>query len=77
MADGAWLPDGTFRHLLYFDAQKVERLFRAEVLRMLLEKGRIDADTVNNMLSGRTAACGPTARCGLRTARARYDSAEP
>ena len=47
----AWLPDGTFRHLLYFDAQKVERLFRAEVLRMLLEKGRIDADTVNNMLS--------------------------
>ncbi len=51
MADGAWLPDGTFRHLLYFDAEKVERLFRAEVLRMLLEKGRIDADTVNNMLS--------------------------
>ena len=43
MADGAWLPDGTFRHLLYFDAQKVERLFRAEVLRMLFEKGRIDA----------------------------------
>ncbi len=51
MADGAGLPDGTFRHLLYFDAEKVERLFRAEVLRMLLEKGRIDADTVDNMLS--------------------------
>jgi hypothetical protein len=51
MADGAWLPDGTFRHLLYFDSKKVERLFRAEVLRMLLDKGLIDAATVENILS--------------------------
>jgi hypothetical protein len=51
MADGAWLPDGTFRHLLYFDSEKVGRLFRAEVLRMLLEKGLIDAETVENILS--------------------------
>ena len=51
MADGAWLADGSFRHLLYFDSKKVERLFRAEVLRMLLEKGRIDDATVENILS--------------------------
>ena len=26
MADGAWLPDGTFRHLLYFDADTVDNM---------------------------------------------------
>ena len=42
-ADGIHLltvesPSGTFRPLAWFDSQHVERLFRAEVLRMLLEK---------------------------------------
>jgi len=51
MADGAWLPDGSFRHLLYFDSDKIEKLFRAVVLRTLVENGRIDEATVSNLLS--------------------------
>ena len=38
LTDGGFLPDGTFRHLLYFDTDKVEALFRAEVLRLLLKE---------------------------------------
>jgi len=51
LTDGGFLPDGTFRHLLYFDSDKVEELFRAEVLRLLLKKQLIDEQAVNNMLS--------------------------
>jgi hypothetical protein len=38
VTDGGFLPDGTFRPLAWFDSRHVERLFRAEVLRMLLDK---------------------------------------
>lgn len=55
MTDGGFLPDGTFRHLLYFDSDKVEALFRAEVLRLLLKKQLITEQTVNNMLSWRNS----------------------
>ncbi len=51
LTDGGFLPDGTFRHLLYFDSDKIEELFRAEVLRLLLKKQLISEQTVNNMLS--------------------------
>jgi hypothetical protein len=53
LTDGGFLPDGTFRHLLYFDSDKVEELFRAEVLRLLLKKQLITEQTVSNMLSWR------------------------
>ena len=39
VTDGGFLPDSTFRPLAWFDSRHVERLFRAEVLRMLLEQG--------------------------------------
>ena len=37
--------------MLYWDTDKLEELFRAEVFRLLLEKDLIGRDTVNNMLS--------------------------
>jgi hypothetical protein len=55
LTDGAFLPDGTFRHLLYFDSGTVEELFRAQVLRLLLKKQLITEQTVNNMLSWRNS----------------------
>jgi hypothetical protein len=55
LTDGGFLPDGTFRHLLYFDSNKVEKLFRAEVLRLLLKKQLITEQAVNNMLSWRSS----------------------
>jgi hypothetical protein len=55
MTDGGFLPDGTFHHLPYFDSDKVEQLFRAEVLRLLLKKQLITEQTVNNMLSWRNS----------------------
>ena len=51
ITDGGFLEDGTFRHMLYWDTDKLEELFRAEVFRLLLEKELIGRDTVNNMLS--------------------------
>ena len=46
-------PDGTFRPLGWFDSQHVERLFRAEVLRMLLSRELITEAIVDNLLSWR------------------------
>ncbi len=37
--------------MLYWDTNKLEELFRAEVFRLLIEKDLIGRDTVNNMLS--------------------------
>ncbi|MCP4202666.1 MAG: hypothetical protein GY769_12115 [bacterium] len=51
VTDGGFLPDGTFRPLAWFDSQHVERLFRAEVLRMLLAKELITEAIVDNLLS--------------------------
>jgi len=51
VTDGGFLPDGTFRPLVWFHSQHVERLFRAEVLRMLLAKELISEAVVDNLLS--------------------------
>ena len=53
LTDGGWLPDGTFRHLLAFDSVHVEKLFRAEVLRLLVARRKISEDAVGNLLSWR------------------------
>lgn len=53
LTDGGWLPDGTFRHLLAFDTDAVEKLFRAEVLRLLVARGKISEAIVDNLLSWR------------------------
>jgi hypothetical protein len=51
VTDGGFLADGTFRPLAWFDSRYVERLFRAEVLRMLLDKELISEATIDNLLS--------------------------
>ena len=53
LTDGGWLPDGTFRHLLAFDSVQVEKLFRAEVLRLLVARGKIPEEVVENLLTWR------------------------
>lgn len=53
LTDGGWLPDGTFRHLLAFDSSSVEKLLRAEVLRLLVARGKISEDVVENLLTWR------------------------
>ena len=53
ITDGGSTPDGAFRQLVWFDSRHVERLFRAEVLRRLLDKGLISEAVVDNLLSWR------------------------
>ncbi len=53
VTDGGFGPAGTFRPLSCFHSQHVERLFRAEVLRMLLDKELINEAIVDNLLSWR------------------------
>ena len=53
LTDGGWLPDGTFRHLLAFDSSQVEKLFRAEVLRLLVARRKISGEVVDNLLTWR------------------------
>jgi hypothetical protein len=53
LTDGGWLPDGAFRHLLAFDSSQVEKLFRAEVLRLLVARGKISGEVVDNLLTWR------------------------
>ncbi|HNU83997.1 MAG TPA: transposase [Thermoanaerobaculia bacterium] len=53
LSDGGWLPDGTFRHLLAFDSSAIEKLFRAEVLRLLDARSKISEEVVANLLSWR------------------------
>jgi len=48
-----WLLDGTYRHLLAFDAEAVEKLSRAEVLRLLIGRGKLTEAVVDNLLSWR------------------------
>jgi len=45
--------EGTFERFTYFDTCLIERLFRAEVLRLLVSKGLISQDVVDNLLSWR------------------------
>ncbi|MGB6000365.1 MAG: transposase zinc-binding domain-containing protein, partial [Thermoanaerobaculia bacterium] len=42
MTDGGFRPDGSFHHLPRFNSRHLERLFRAEVLRRLMDKGLIE-----------------------------------
>ncbi len=53
LTDGGWLPDGTLRHLLAFDSVQVETLFRAKVLRLLMARGKISEEVVENLLTWR------------------------
>ena len=53
VTDGGFMRDGAFRPLAWFHSQHVERLFRAEVLRMLLRKELITEAIVDNLLSWR------------------------
>jgi hypothetical protein len=53
VTDGGFRPDGSFRPLVWFDPQQVERLFRAEVLRTLLSRNLITEQVVTNLLSWR------------------------
>ena len=53
MTDGVFLPDGSFRHLLWVDGEALERLWRAEVLRQLVERGKIGQEVVESLLSWR------------------------
>ncbi len=53
ITDGVFCPDGTFQRFTHFDTSLVERLFRAELLRILLCKGLISQDIVENLLSWR------------------------
>lgn len=53
LTDGGWLPGGTFRHLLAFDSVQVEKLLRAEALRLLVARGKISEDVVEGLLTWR------------------------
>ena len=50
VTDGGFMRDGAFRPLAWFHSQHVERLFRAEVLRMLVRKELITEAIVDNLL---------------------------
>ena len=51
--DGDLRPEGSFRHLPRFNSRHLERLFRAEVLRMLVDKDLFGEETVRNLLAWR------------------------
>ncbi len=51
VTDGVFDRDGTFERFTFFDTGLIERLFRAEVLRMLTGKGLISQDVVENLMS--------------------------
>ena len=53
MTDGGFRPDGSFYHLPGFNSRHLERLSRAEILRMLVDKGLIGEETVRNLLAWR------------------------
>ena len=51
ITDGVFSTDGTFDRFPHFDAPLIERIFRAELLRMLRGKGLISQEIVDNLLS--------------------------
>jgi len=53
VSDGVFDCDGTSERFTFFDTQLIERLFRAEVLRLLIGKGLISQQVVDNLLSWR------------------------
>lgn len=64
VTDGGFTPGGAFRPIAWFHSQHVERLFRAEVLRMLLGKELIIEAVVDNLLSWRHS--GSSAHAAVR-----------
>ncbi len=53
VTDGVFGRDGTFERFTYLDTHLIERLFRAELLRLLTDKGLISQEVVDNLLSWR------------------------
>ena len=53
ITDGVFCPDGAFEPFPYLDAGLIEQLFGAELLRVLMDKGLISQDIVDNLLSWR------------------------
>ncbi|MGB6363834.1 MAG: transposase [Thermoanaerobaculia bacterium] len=53
VTDGGFRPDGTFCALPGLNSRHLERLFQAEVLRILVDKGLIGGETVRNLLTWR------------------------
>ncbi len=53
VTDGGFHSDGSFRHLLWVDGEALERLWRSEVLRLLVERGKIGQEVVESLLSWR------------------------
>ncbi len=53
VTDGGFRPDRGFRHLPRFNSRHLERLFRGEVLRMLVDKTIIDEEIVRSLLAWR------------------------
>jgi len=51
VTDGVFDRGGTFARFAFFDTGLIERLFRAEVLRLLIGKGLISQEVVDNLLS--------------------------
>ena len=51
ITDGVLEPDGSFERLPYPHCRQLERLFRAELLRLLLARGLISQEVVDNLLS--------------------------
>jgi hypothetical protein len=51
VTDGVFDRGGAFERFTYFDTDLMEQLFRAEVLRLLVGKGLISQDVVDNLLS--------------------------
>ena len=50
VTDGGFLPDGSFRHLLWVDIEALVRLWRAEVLRLLVDRGKIGQEVVESLV---------------------------
>jgi hypothetical protein len=53
ITDGVFARDGTFERFPFFDTHLIEELFRAELLRVMVDKGLISQDVVDNLLSWR------------------------
>jgi hypothetical protein len=80
VTDGGFHPIGSFHHLPHFNSRHLERLFRAEVLRMLVDKGLITRRRCATSWNEQTAqvdyTARPTRRSGPRPATVSWDVLE-
>ena len=60
ITDGGFLKDGTFRHMLHWDTDNLEELFRAVIFRLLIEKDLIGLVEQIHSPIRRFTADGPT-----------------